>query len=55
MELVQVRDQIAGVPGYNSYAEYAHSVVYGRDYIMEGAEKPCGNVKDTTAPLSDDM
>lgn len=55
MELVQVRDQIAGVSGYDNYAEYAYNAVYGRDYTMEDAKKLCGNVKDTIVPLNDDM
>lgn len=42
IELVQVNNDIAQLNGYGSYAEYAYSEVYARDYAPEDAERLSG-------------
>lgn len=50
LELVQIRDQIAKLEGYDNYAEYAYAKEFYRDYSIEDAEKFCEAVKTQIAP-----
>lgn len=46
MELVEIRNEIALLSGYDSYTDYAYEVNYGRDYSAEDAEVFCEAVKE---------
>ena len=54
-ELVQVRRQIAGLKGYDNYAQYSFEAVYGRDYTLQDAEGLCSDVKTSIVPLNNDI
>ncbi len=45
MELVSVRNELAKTAGYDSFAEYAYEVYYGRDYTPEDAAQLCEQIK----------
>lgn len=45
LELVEVRNQLAELGGYDSYAEYAYELIYGRDYTPADAAALCEAVK----------
>ncbi|MBR6209418.1 MAG: hypothetical protein IKQ69_10505 [Oscillospiraceae bacterium] len=41
LELVAVRNELAELRGYASYADYAYQAIYGRDYTPEDAAALC--------------
>ena len=45
LELVRVRNELAGIYGYDTYAEYAYKYTYGRDFTPEDAATLCENIK----------
>ena len=45
LELIRVRNELAGICGYDSYALYAYESVYGRDYTPEDAAALCKAIK----------
>ena len=45
LELIRVRNELAEICGYDSYALYAYDHVYGRDYTPEDAAALCKAVK----------
>lgn len=45
LELIRVRNELAGLYGYDSYAQYAYESVYGRDYTPEDAAALCQALK----------
>ena len=51
LELVDVRRQMAGMAGASSYAEYAYSALYSRDYTPSDAQKIWKTAKEDFAPL----
>jgi len=51
LELVQVRDQIARLSGYDNYVDYAYESVYTRDYTPEDMEGVYKQVKEELVPL----
>lgn len=51
MELVDVRTQLARLYGYDSYAEYAYTHIYNRDYSMDEIQNIYRQVKEELVPL----
>lgn len=51
LELVKVRSQMAELAGSASYADYAYSAFYSRDYTPEDAQKIWQTAKEDFAPL----
>ena len=51
LELVKVRSQMAELAGNASYADYAYSAFYSRDYTPEDAQKIWQTAKEDFAPL----
>ena len=51
LELVKVRAQMAELAGASSYADYAYSAYYSRDYTPEDAQKIWQTAKEDFAPL----
>ena len=49
LELVDIRTELAGIWGYDSYADYAYEHVYGRDYTTDDAQILCDAVKEFSA------
>ena len=45
LELIRVRNELAQIYGYDTYANYAYENVYGRDYTPEDAAALCEAVK----------
>ena len=45
LELIRVRNELAELYGYDSYAQYAYESVYGRDYTPEDAAALCKALK----------
>ena len=45
LELVSVRNELASIRGYDSYADYAYESVYGRDYTPADAAALCEAIK----------
>ena len=45
LELIRVRNELAEIYEYDSYAEFAYEYVYGRDYTPEDAAALCQAVK----------
>lgn len=54
-ELVDVRMQIARVFGYESYADYAHKELYGRDYSREQIETFSNAVAESFSGMFEDI
>ena len=52
VELVGVRNRIAALAGYDSYAAYAYENIYFRDYAPEDAEAYCEAVKKYVLPVA---
>lgn len=46
VELVDIRDEIAELCGYDSYADYAYENLYDRDYSTADAQAFCDAVKE---------
>ncbi len=55
LELINVRNSLAGIWGYDTYADYAYSEVYGRDYTPEDAAELWDLVREYAVPLIADM
>ncbi len=53
LELVQIRDEIAQLNGYDNYVDYAYEIVYTRDYTPEDMAKLYTQVKEELVPLYD--
>ena len=51
LELVKVRSQMTELAGSASYADYAYSAFYSRDYTPEDAQKIWQTAKEDFAPL----
>ena len=51
LELVKVRSQMAELAGSASYADYAYSAFYSRDYTPQDAQKIWQTAKEDFAPL----
>lgn len=49
VELVDIRDEIAGLCGYDSYADYAYENLYDRDYTTADAQVFCDAVKQSVS------
>ena len=45
LELIRLRNELAQIYGYDSYAAYAYENVYGRDYTPEDAAALCDAIK----------
>lgn len=45
LELVEVRNELAELHGYDSYADYAYESIYGRDFTPEDAAALCRAIK----------
>ena len=54
VELVQVRDEIARINGYDNYYEYGFDS-YGRDYTPEDVEKLCEEAKTYLTDVYDEL
>lgn len=50
LEMIDVRNQIAKLNGYDNYAEYAYPEVYDRDYSIEDIEEFSTAVKEYLVP-----
>ena len=55
VELVKVRTEIAHEMGYESYADYAHEVLYGRDYSRELIETFSNAVAENFSGMFEDI
>lgn len=49
IELVALRQQLAALAGYDSYADYAYACSFGRDYTPEDAALFCEQVRQSVA------
>ncbi len=49
IELVALRQELAALAGYDSYADYAYECSFGRDYTPEDAALFCGQVRQSVA------
>jgi len=45
LELVSIRNELAELYGYDSYADYAYEAFYGRDFTPADAQRLCDAVK----------
>lgn len=54
-ELIRVRGEIAKEAGFDSYADYMHSVIYGRDYTTEDIATLRESAKKHIVPLLDKL
>lgn len=50
VQLVQIRNEIAALEGYDSYTDYAYDMLYCRDYTAADAQTLCEAVKQSVAP-----
>ena len=50
-ELIDIRENLAGLLGYESYSEYAYEELYGRGYSSEDTEAFKETVKEVFVPL----
>ncbi|MCC8122876.1 MAG: S-layer homology domain-containing protein [Oscillospiraceae bacterium] len=55
VDLVAVRNTYATSKGFDSYADYAYSVLYYRDYTSDEAAKLGEYVKEYVVPMTGDM
>ncbi|MCD7948566.1 MAG: S-layer homology domain-containing protein [Oscillospiraceae bacterium] len=55
MDLVTVRNAYAASKGFDSYADYAYSVLYYRDYTADEAAQLGEYVKQYVVPMIDDL
>ena len=51
LELIDVRNSLADLWGYDTYADYAYEVTYGRDYTPDDADALMSSVRDFAVPL----
>ena len=54
LELIDVRNRIARICGYPSYAEYGYAS-YNRDYSAQDAQRLAERIRQTIVPLFSDM
>ena len=45
LELISVRNELAQIYGYDTFADYAYDVYYGRDYTPADAAALCEAIK----------
>ena len=55
LELIQVRNQIAELNGYDNYADYAYEEVYVRDYSLKEAKKLLKEMRRKVAPVANQI
>ncbi len=55
LELIQVRNQIAELNGYDNYADYAYEEVYVRDYTLKQAKKLLKEMRRKVAPVANQI
>ncbi len=55
LELVQIRAELAGIWGYDSYSDAAYERVYGRDYGPDEAQLLCDAVKSFSGAYFDGL
>lgn len=51
LELLSLRQEVAALNGYDSYADYAYEVIYGRDYTPGRARELSERVAEELGPL----
>ena len=51
VELVAVRNQIAAYWGFETYAEFAFAVTYGREYTVKEAESYLNGIREFITPM----
>lgn len=51
LELIDVRNSLAALWGYDAYADYAYEVTYGRDYSPDDSDALLSYVRDYAVPL----
>ncbi len=51
LQLVEVRNELAGLYEYDNYAEYAYKNLHERDYTLEDARKLYSYVKEYIVPI----
>ena len=51
LELIDVRNSLAALWGYDTYADYAYEVTYGRDYSPDDSDALLSYVRDYAVPL----
>ena len=55
VELVRVRQQLAEVLGYESYADYSFEMIYGRDYSHEEGARFLDGIREQLVPISAEL
>ena len=55
VKLVKVRQQLAAVLGYDSYAEYSYEMTYHRDYTPADGDVFLNGIREHLAPLMEDV
>ena len=55
LQLVRVRVEIAAEYGYDNYADYAYSNVYGRDFTTGDMARIRGDIKEIMVPLMEEV
>lgn len=55
LELIQVRNQLAELNGYDNYADYAYEEVYVRDYTLKQAKKLLKEMRRKVAPVANQI
>ena len=55
VELVDVRNEIAKLNGYDNYAEYAYDAVYVRDYTLDETRDLLKEIRKHVVPVMADM
>ena len=55
LRLVRIRKQMAEALGYESYADYAYDVTYGRDYTPEQGSAFLDEIQTELVPLSEEI
>lgn len=51
LELIDVRNSLATLWGYDTYADYSYEVTYGRDYSPDDSDALLSYVRDYAVPL----
>ena len=51
IQLIRVRQQLAAVLGFESYADYAYAVTYDRAYLPEEGRRFLQEIRDTLVPV----
>ena len=55
LRLVKIRKQMAEALGYDSYADYAYDITYGRDYTPEQGREFLEEIQTELVPLSEEI